>query len=88
MSSNLIVLNISRLKISNNSFIELFGSSRPIEDKEENEYDDDEPPVNNHYLKNLEKLDISECFLVETSGMLAMTEACGDALKELKASNT
>lgn len=68
----------------------MFGSQRPPKEKSDDEEysdDDDEPPENNHYLKYLEKLDISECALIQTSGMLAMAEACGDGLKEFKASN-
>jgi hypothetical protein len=40
-----------------------------------------------HYLTKLEKLDITECPLIEESGMLHLFEKCGETLKELVASN-
>lgn len=40
-----------------------------------------------HYLRKLEKLDISECPLIEESGMHHLFERCGESLKELIANN-
>jgi len=91
MAPSLQVLSLRRLKISNERFIELFGSLLPVpeppSEEKDGEYSEPEPPENTHYLRTLEKLDISECAFIETSGMLAMIEACGETLKELQASN-
>ena len=74
-------------------FTELWGTNDPIEIWEWGKADDNDDCIkkefegNKHFLQNLQKLDISECSLIEPSGIFMMTEACGQSLKELQASN-
>lgn len=64
MATNLQVLSLRRLKISNESFVECM-----------------------HYLKKLERLDISSCPHIGKSGLMKFFENCGNSFTEIQASD-
>ena len=67
-------------------FTELWGINDPIEIWEWGKAEDNEDCIkkefedNKHFMQHLQKLDISECDLIEPSGIFMMTQSCGESL--------